>query len=99
MKVTLANGTVFDNVSNVEEVFSSRMDRGTTLSVRMKSNMSVDQLREAFAADATAAITVNDGEKDMVISGYTVLDSIRKFYDGKVDYNTAIDLLKGEHNE
>lgn len=49
--------------------------------------------------EAIANVTANDGEKDTVISGYTVLDSIRKIYDGNADYNTAIDLLKDENDE
>lgn len=96
MKVTLANGTVIENVVNVEESFTPRSNRGTVLNIRLNSDLDVDGLRELFTEDALATITVTEGEKATEIKDYVTIDSIRKFYDSRVDYNAAVDLIHAE---
>lgn len=93
MKVTLKNGMVFEAV-NVEESYNPRNNRGTVLSIRANSAETVENLRDMFSAEAITEIHVQNGDADIAFTGYTVLDSVRKFYDGQSQYNTTIDLVR-----
>ena len=93
MKLTLKNGTVLD-VESVEESYYPRNTQGVVLSVRMNTADSIDSLREAFAPEAVKGITVGEGGSAKTITGYARIDSIRKTYDGAVQYDTTVDLVK-----
>lgn len=93
MKVTLKNGKTMDVVS-VEENYSPHNGRGVMLSIRADSDETVEALSGMFTADAVSEIHVENGGNDLVFAGYTVLDSVRKFYDGETQANTIIDLAK-----
>lgn len=94
MKLTLNNGTVMD-VADVEESYYPRNTQGVVLSVRMNSGESIEALRGTFVPEALGTVTVGEGEDAKVISGYTRVDSIRKFYGREMGYDTAVDLVKG----
>ena len=95
MKLTLKNGTVID-VTEVEESYYPRNSCGVALNIRMNSAESIEALRDAFTPEALETITVGEGDEAKTISGYTQVDSIRKFYNGAAAaYDTAVDLVKG----
>lgn len=93
MKLTLKNGTVLDAVG-VEESFYPRNAQGVILNIRMNSGESIDALRGIFTPDALETITVGEGGDAKTIAGYTQIDSMRRLYDGKAEYDTAVDLVK-----
>lgn len=93
MKLTLNNGTVLDTVS-VEESYYPRNTQGVILSVRMNSEESIEALRDAFTPEALENILVGEGDGAKAITGYTRVDSIRKFHSGMTEYNTAVDLIR-----
>lgn len=93
MKLTLGNGTVMD-VTDVEESYYPRNTQGVVLNIRMNSGESIEALRDAFSPEALETVTVGEGEEAKVISGYTRVDSIRRFYGGEMGYDTAVDLVK-----
>lgn len=94
MKLTLKNGTVLDTVS-VEESYYPRNSQGVILSIRMNSEESIKTLRGTFTPGALETITVGEGEDAKTIAGYTQIDSMRRLYDGKSEYDTVVDLVKG----
>lgn len=93
MKLTLKNGTVLDAVS-VEEYYYPRNAQSVILSVRMNSGESIETLRAAFTPEALESVTVGEGEDAKTIAGYTQVDSMRKLYDGKSEYDTVVDLVR-----
>ena len=44
--------------------------------------------------DGEISNTVGEGEDAKTVAGYTQIDSIRKLYDGQVEYDTVVDLVK-----
>ncbi len=93
MKVTLKSGTVLEAI-NVEESYTPRNTQGAVLSIRMVSTDSIETLKDRFTPAALESVTVGEGEAAKTIAGYTQVDSIRKLYDGKMDYDTVVDLVK-----
>lgn len=94
MKVTLKDKTVLDAV-NVEETWHSSNEQGTLLSIHMDSEKSVEELRGIFRPEAFGCVTIeNDGGQTYTVEGYTRVDSIRRLYDGKMNFNTAVDLAR-----
>lgn len=93
MKVTLASRKVYDMVS-VEESYYPRNTQGAMLNFRMNSAESIESLRDAFTPEDLETITVGEGDEAKTITGYTQVDSIRKFYGGGAGYDTAVDLVK-----
>ena len=93
MKLTLQNGTVLD-VESVEESYYPQNTQGVILSIRMNSEESIESLRDAFTPGELGSITVGEGDSAKTISGYTVVDSIRKLYGGDPAHDTAVDLRK-----
>jgi len=94
MKLTLKNGTAMDTMS-VEEYYSPGNTQGAILSIRMNSSENIETLRNMFIPEALGSVTVGEGEDAKTIAGYTRIDSIRKLYDGKTEYDTVVDLVKG----
>ena len=93
MKVTLKNGTTLEAV-NMEESYTPRNSQGAVLSIRMVSTDSIEALKDRFIPAALESVTVGDGEDAKTITGYTQVDSIRKLYDGQMEYDTVVDLVK-----
>ena len=93
MKVTLKNGTTLEAV-NMEESYTPRNTQGAVLSIRMVSTDSIETLKDRFTPAALESVTVGEGEAAKTIAGYTQVDSIRKLYDGKMEYDTVVDLVK-----
>ena len=93
MKVTLKNGTTLEAV-NMEESYTPRNAQGAVLSIRMVSTKSIEELKGIFTPAALESVTVGDGEDAKTITGYTQVDSIRKFYDGQMEYDTVVDLIQ-----
>lgn len=93
MKVTLKNGTALEAVS-VEESYTPRNTQGAVLSIRMVSTKSIDELRDLFVPAVLESVTVGEGEAAKTIAGYTQVDSIRKLYDGQMEYDTTVDLVR-----
>jgi len=93
MKVTLKSGTVLEAI-NVEESYTPRNSQGAVLSIRMVSTDSIEALKDRFIPAALESVTVGEGEAAKTIAGYTQVDSIRKFYDGQMEYDTVVDLVK-----
>ena len=60
----------------------------------MVSTDSIETLKDRFTPAALESVTVGEGEAAKTIAGYTQVDSIRKLYDGKMDYDTVVDLVK-----
>ena len=85
MKVTLKNGTTLEAV-NMEESYTPRNAQGAVLSIRMVSTKSIEELKGIF--------TAGESEDAKSIAGYTQVDSIRKLYDGQMEYDTVVDLVK-----
>lgn len=93
MKVTLKNGKALEAVS-VEESYTPRNVQGAVLSIRMVSTESIEALKNQFTPAALESVTVGEGENAKTITGYTRTDSIRKLYDGQMEYDTVVDLVK-----
>lgn len=93
MKVTLKNGGTVEAVS-VEESFTPRSGNNTVLSIRMDQDDDVDALRNIFTPEETSVIQVESGEKTATFTGYTQIDSVRRIFDGMMDYNAVVDLVK-----
>lgn len=93
MTITLKSGKTLEAV-NVEESYSPRIDRGACLSIYMDQKQSVEDLRGVFTPEETSVITVADENGTAEIAGYTVVDSIRRLYNGRIEYNTVVDLTK-----
>jgi hypothetical protein len=93
MKVTLKSGTVLEAI-NVEESYTPRNSQGAVLSIRVVSTDSIEVLKDRFTPAALESVTVGEGEDAKTITGYTQVDSIRKFYDGQMEYDTVVDLVK-----
>lgn len=93
MKVTLKNGTTLEAV-NMEESYTPRNAQGAVLSIRMVSTKSIEELKGIFTPAALESVTAGEGEDAKSIAGYTQVDSIRKLYDGQMEYDTVVDLVK-----
>ena len=93
MKLTLKSGTVID-VTDVEETYYPRNTQGVVLNIRMNSAEGIEGFKEVFTPEALESITVGEGDEAKTITGYTQVDSIRKFYGGNAAYDTAVDLVK-----
>lgn len=93
MKLTLKNGRVID-VVDVEESYYPRNTQGVVLNLHMNSDESIENIRDTFATEALESITVGEGDNAKTILGYTLVDSIRKFYGGGAEYDTTVTLVK-----
>ncbi len=93
MKLTLKNGVLLD-VGSVEESYYPRNEQGVVLSIRMHSDDTIETLREVFTPAALESVTVGEGDSVKTITGYTLVDSIRKIYGGDPAFDTAVDLRK-----
>ena len=93
MKVTLKNGTTLEAV-NMEESYTPRNTQGAVLSIRMVSTKSIEELKGIFTPAALESVTAGEGEDAKSIAGYTQVDSIRKLYDGQMEYDTVVDLIQ-----
>lgn len=93
MKVTLNSGKTIEAVS-MEESFTPRGSNNTVLSIRMDRDDDVNALRNIFTPEETSVIQVENGGKIVTFAGYTQIDSVRRFFDGKMDCNAVVDLVK-----
>lgn len=94
MKVTLKSGKTLEAV-NVEESYNPRGNQNTVLSIRMNCGESVAQLREVFTPEETESVQVEYRGEPVTFTGYTRIDSVRRYFDEQVEYNATVDLVQG----